>query len=152
MRRRELRLEAVSLADQYDTVIYIGGLDHSHDCEGNDREDMKLPYEQDVLISELLNVRPDMIVVMVAGSPVEMGAWIDRADTVVWGWYAGMEGGSAWQRCCWVRLFPQVNCRRLFIKPIQTAQHTYWENFQGVKRLHTVKGCMSDTGTMIHLG
>lgn len=95
MRRRELRLEAVSLADQYDTVIYIGGLDHSHDCEGNDREDMKLPYEQDVLISELLNVRPDMIVVMVAGSSVEMGAWIDRADTVVWGWYAGMEGGSA---------------------------------------------------------
>lgn len=94
-RRRALRAEAVSLAGAYDTVIYIGGLNHDHDCEGNDRKDMKLPYEQDMLIQELLSVRPDMIVVLLGGSPVEMGAWIDQADTVLWGWYAGMESGNA---------------------------------------------------------
>ncbi|MGN0405182.1 MAG: glycoside hydrolase family 3 C-terminal domain-containing protein [Bariatricus sp.] len=94
-KRARLREEAVRLAGEYETVIYVGGLNHDHDSEGNDRRDMKLPYDQDLLIQELLKVKPDMIVVMIGGSPVEMGAWIDQADTLVWGWYAGMEGGNA---------------------------------------------------------
>ena len=94
-KRAALRGEAVRLAGQYDTVIYVGGLNHDHDSEGNDRRDMKLPYEQDELILELLDVKPDMVIVMMGGSPVEMGQWVDRASAVVWHWYAGMEGGNA---------------------------------------------------------
>lgn len=94
-KRQRLLSEAVALAKECDTVIYIGGLNHDHDCEGNDRADMKLPYEQDALINALLDVKPDMVVVMLAGSQVEMGQWIDRAQAVVWSWYAGMEGGNA---------------------------------------------------------
>lgn len=94
-KRKALREEAVRLAADYDTVIYIGGLNHDHDSEGNDRKDMKLPYEQDILIQELFKVKQDMIVVLLGGSPVEMGAWIDQADTLLWGWYAGIEGGNA---------------------------------------------------------
>ncbi len=94
-KRKKLLEEAVRLAADYDTVIYIGGLDHTFDCEGNDRADMKLPYGQDLLIRKLLEVRKDLIIVMLAGSPVEMGSWIGQADTVVWSWYAGMEGGNA---------------------------------------------------------
>lgn len=94
-KRKELLEEAVRLAADYDTVIFVGGLDHTQDCEGNDREDMKLPYGQDLLIRKLLEVRKDLIIVLVAGSPVEMGSWIGQADTVVWSWYAGMEGGNA---------------------------------------------------------
>ena len=94
-KRKALREEAVRLAADYDTVIYIGGLNHDHDSEGNDRKDMKLPYEQDILIQELFKVKQDMIVVLLGGSPVEMGAWINQADTLLWGWYAGIEGGNA---------------------------------------------------------
>lgn len=94
-KRKALRDEAVRLAADYDTVIYIGGLNHDHDSEGNDRKDMKLPYEQLLLIQELFKVKQDMIVVLLGGSPVEMGAWIDQADTLLWGWYAGIEGGNA---------------------------------------------------------
>lgn len=96
-KREKLREEAVQLAagSDYDTVIFIGGLDHTYDCEGNDRADMKLPYEQDLLIQKLLEARKDLIIIMVAGSPVEMGSWIGQADTVVWSYYAGMEGGNA---------------------------------------------------------
>lgn len=74
-KRAALRKEALDLAGDYDKVIFVGGLNHDYDSEGNDRKDMKLPYEQDILIQELLNVRKDLIVVMVAGSPVEMGEW-----------------------------------------------------------------------------
>ena len=87
--------EALESAKDADAVIYVGGLTHDYDTEGQDRTDMKLPYEQDRLISELLKVRPDTVVTLVAGSPVDMTAWIDSADTLVYSWYAGMEGGIA---------------------------------------------------------
>lgn len=96
-KRKELREKAVCLAKEktYDAVIYIGGLNHEYDSEGNDRFDMKLPYEQDILIEELLKVRDDLVIVIQAGSPVEMERWIEQANTVIFYWYAGMEGGNA---------------------------------------------------------
>ena len=87
--------EALEAAKEADAVIYVGGLTHDYDTEGQDRADMKLPYEQDRLISELLQVRPDTVITLVAGSPVDMSAWLAHADTLVYSWYAGMEGGIA---------------------------------------------------------
>lgn len=94
--QRALRKEAIAMAKKdYDAVIYVGGLNHDQDSEGNDRKNMKLPYGQDILIKELLCSRPDAVIVLTGGSPVEMGEWIGQAKTLVWGWYAGMEGGRA---------------------------------------------------------
>lgn len=87
--------EALEAAKDADAVVFVGGLTHDYDTEGQDRKDMKLPYGQDRLISELLKVRPDTVIVLVAGSPVDMSAWIKDADTLVFSWYAGMEGGMA---------------------------------------------------------
>ena len=87
--------EAVALAKVTDEVIIVGGLNHDYDSEGLDRRDMKLPYEQDTLIKEVLKVNPNTIVVLMAGSPVEMGEWLQTAKAVVWCWYGGMEGGTA---------------------------------------------------------
>ena len=78
----------------YDTVIFVGGQNHFQDLEGHDRPDMKLPYAQDKLLEELLEVAPDTIVVMFSGSPVEM-PWIKRVHTLIWSWFNGMEGGTA---------------------------------------------------------
>ena len=64
--------EALALAKECDTVIFVGGLNHDFDVEGQDRADMKLPYGQDELIVELLQVNSDMVIVMCAGSPVVM--------------------------------------------------------------------------------
>ena len=87
--------EALEAAREADAVIFVGGLTHDYDTEGQDRADMKLPYEQDRLISELLKVRPDTVVTLVAGSPVDMSAWLDEAPSLIYSWYAGMEGGMA---------------------------------------------------------
>ena len=90
------REEAVKKAagGGYDTVIFVGGQNHFQDLEGHDRPDMKLPYAQDKLIEELLEVAPDTVMVMFSGSPVEM-PWIEKAHTLVWNWFNGMEGGTA---------------------------------------------------------
>lgn len=93
--RKRLREEAAELASKYEQVILIGGLNHEHDSEGNDRADMRLPYEQDELIQEVLKANPQTVIVMMGGSPVEMGEWISDAKAVVWNWYSGMEGGRA---------------------------------------------------------
>ncbi|HKM00378.1 MAG TPA: glycoside hydrolase family 3 C-terminal domain-containing protein [Mobilitalea sp.] len=87
--------EAVALAAENDEVIFFGGLNHDYDVEGNDRKDMKLPYGQGELIEAILEVNPNAVIVLMAGSPVEMSSWSDKAKAIVWSWYAGMEGGNA---------------------------------------------------------
>lgn len=92
--RRRLKEEACALAKKSDTVIFVGGLNHDYDVEGRDRTDMKLPYGQDELIEELLEINPNTVVIMVAGSPVEM-PWRDKVRGLIWCYYAGMETGRA---------------------------------------------------------
>ncbi len=104
-RQEELRQEAIELAGQYDTVIFVGGLNHEEDVEGHDRDSMELPYEQDRLILELLQVCPDMIIVMQAGNPVAMQKWSGQARALLYTSYCGMEGGAALAEV----LFGEVN-------------------------------------------
>lgn len=96
--------QALAAAKDADEVIFVGGLNHDIDSEGFDREDMKLPYEQDLLIEELLKVRKDAIITFVGGSPVEM-PWREQAETILWSYYAGMETGNAFAKI----IFGEVN-------------------------------------------
>lgn len=141
-KQRKLRREAVSLAesDDFDVVIFIGGLNHEQDREGNDRPDMKLPYEQDQLIRELLEVRPDMVVVLTGGSPVEMGVWIDRADTLVWGWYAGMEGGRALAEVLFGEVNPSGKLPETFYKKHTDCSAHCWGDFAEKETVHYREG------------
>ncbi len=129
LHRRLLREEAVMKAKEFEQVIFIGGLNHEQDCEGNDRADMKLPYEQDQLIEELLEANPNTVVVMTGGSPVEMGRWIDRADSVVWSWYGGMEGGRALAEALFGRTNPSGKLPESFYKTHMDCSAHAWGNF-----------------------
>lgn len=103
-KNEKLFAQALEAVKDADAVIFVGGLSHELDIEGYDRPDMKLPYEQDLLIEALLAVRKDVILTFVGGSPVEM-PWRDRAKAVLWSYYAGMETGTAFARI----LFGEVN-------------------------------------------
>jgi len=98
---------AIQAAATADAVLFIGGLNHDRnfDTEGFDRRNMKLPYGQDELIQRVVEVNPRTIVVLVGGSPMEMGQWIDRVPAVLMAWYGGMESGNALARV----LFGDVN-------------------------------------------
>lgn len=111
--RRKLLEEACAAAREADTVIFVGGLNHDYDTEGRDRADMKLPYGQDELIEALLDINPDTIVVMVAGSPVEM-PWRDRARALVWCYYSGMETGDALAEILLGRVNPSAKLPETF--------------------------------------
>lgn len=90
-----LEAEALSLAREHEQIVFVGGLNHEFDVEGQDRTTLELPYGQDALIKKLLAMNPNMVVVMQAGNPVEMGRWVNDARAVVWTGYCGMEGGTA---------------------------------------------------------
>lgn len=116
-RQQELREEAVLLAQECDEVIFIGGLNHEYDVEGKDRADMKLPYGQDALLDALLSVRQDMTIVLVAGSPVEM-PWLEKAENLIWCYYAGMEGGRALAEVLFGEVNPSGKLAETMIKTI----------------------------------
>jgi len=87
--------QAVEAAKKSDMVLIFGGLNHNFDDEGHDRADMKLPYSQDELIKRVAAANPKTVVVLISGSPIEVHQWIDKVPSVLQGWYAGMEGGTA---------------------------------------------------------
>ena len=85
----------LAAAKDADAVIYFGGLNHSHDREAEDRSSMRLPGSQDRVIEELTAANSNTVVVLLAGSAVEM-PWIEKVDSLVWGWYGGMFAGDAY--------------------------------------------------------
>ena len=86
--------EPKRLAAAADVVVFCAGLDGSIELEGRDRP-FDLPYGQDRLISELLQVNPNLVVVLHAGGGVNMTQWIDRVPAVLHAFYPGQEGGHA---------------------------------------------------------
>lgn len=96
-KNKALFTQAIEAAKDADAVIFVGGLNHNIDSEGFDRSDMTLPYEQDMLIDALLDVRKDIIVTFIGGSPVEM-PWRNKASAILWSYYAGMETGNAFAK------------------------------------------------------
>jgi beta-glucosidase len=102
----ELIDRAVAAAKAADVAIVFAGNDHSTfgDTEGSDRPSMALPYGQDELIRRVTQANPHTIVVLIAGSPVEM-PWVDQTPAVVQAWMGGMEVGNAVARV----LFGDVN-------------------------------------------
>ena len=87
--------EAVAQAKKSDVAIVFAGLNHDFDSESFDRLHMRLPYGQETLIQEVAKVNPKTIVVIIAGSPLELAGIESRVPAVVWGWYGGMEAGNA---------------------------------------------------------
>ncbi len=82
-------------AKEAHTVIVVGGLNHSVDTEGRDRTDMKFPAMQEAVIRSVAAANPRTVVVLINGSPMEIGGWIDEVPAVLEAWYPGMEGGNA---------------------------------------------------------
>jgi beta-glucosidase len=85
---------AVDLAAQADVAVVVAGLSREWESEGFDRADMKLVGQQDQLIARVAAANPNTIVVLNAGSPVEM-PWLAAVPAVLQQWYGGQDAGHA---------------------------------------------------------
>ena len=93
---QQLADEAVALASQADTdvVLAVVGLDERSESEGLDRSTMAIPQVQNDLVAALAAAGKPVVVVLVAGSPVEL-PWFDDAAAVLYVGLSGQAGASA---------------------------------------------------------
>ncbi len=85
---------AKEAAKQSEYVLIYAGLDEIRETEGMDRTDMKMPQNQLELIDEITKVNNNVIVILSAGSVIEM-PWIHKVKAVVHGYLSGQAGASA---------------------------------------------------------
>jgi beta-glucosidase len=85
---------AVSAAAEADVAVVVVGSNGEFESEGYDRPDLSLPGRQRELVEAVMDANPRTVVVVNAGSPVEM-PWAERAAAVLMAWYPGEEGADA---------------------------------------------------------
>ena len=96
--------EAVAVAKASDTVILVLGLNETLEGEegdtGNsynsgDKADLLLPEPQRILLSGVLAVGKPTIVILLAGSAIDLSEAHEKAEAILLGWYPGAGGGKA---------------------------------------------------------
>ena len=96
--------EAIAVAKHSDKVILVLGLDETLEGEegdtGNsyysgDKADLLLPEPQRILLSAVLSLGKPTVVVLLAGSAIDLSAAQESADAILLGWYPGAGGGKA---------------------------------------------------------
>ncbi|PZE64014.1 beta-glucosidase [Curtobacterium sp. MCBD17_021] len=90
----DLIAAAVSAASQTDVAIVVVGTNSRVESEGYDRTSLALPGHQDDLVRAVTAANPATVVVVNAGSPVEM-PWRDDVAAVLLTWFGGQEYGNA---------------------------------------------------------
>jgi beta-glucosidase len=88
---------AVAAARDADTAVVVIGSNRHWETEGRDRPDLRLVGEQDELVRQVVAANPNTVVVVNAGSPVDM-RWADDVGAIVMVWYPGEEGAPALAR------------------------------------------------------
>lgn len=93
-RNKEKLEKAVAGAGEAEFVIVAAGLPDSYESEGYDRTHMHMPESQNELIHRLAQINPNLVVVLMGGSPVEM-PWIHEVKAVLNMYLGGQAAGEA---------------------------------------------------------
>ena len=86
--------QAARLAGKADYVLLYLGLPEVYEVEGMDRGHMQIPHNQIILLELLEKVNANIIVVLSAGSAVEM-PWVKHCKALVYGGLGGQAGAGA---------------------------------------------------------
>ena len=96
--------EALTVAENSDAVVLVVGLDETLEGEqgdtGNpygsaDKRDLLLPACQRRLMDEVLKVGKPTVIVLTAGSAIDLQGAGEKANAVLAAWYPGAQGGKA---------------------------------------------------------
>ena len=86
--------DAKKLAASVEKVIIVAGLTDDYESEGFDRKHLGMPESHNVLIDEILDVNPNVVIVLMNGAPVEM-PWLDDTKAVLEAYLGGQAGSGA---------------------------------------------------------
>ena len=123
--------EAVIVAEHSDVVILTLGYDERLEGEepddGNafgsgDKEDLLLPPPQRKLLDAVLAVGKPTVVLLMAGSSVDLSAAEEKANAILLTWYPGARGGQAIARLLFGEASPSGKLPVTFYKNEQLAE------------------------------
>ncbi len=77
-----------------DLVVAVIGLNTGLESEGQDRETLALPQDQEAFIQAVAVQNPRTVVVLEGGSAIAM-PWAETIPSILLAWYPGEEGGDA---------------------------------------------------------
>ncbi len=90
--REEKISAAVAAAARADVAVVVAGI---FEGEFLDRASLALPGRQEELIRRIAATGKPVVVLLVGGSAITMGSWLDKVQAVASVWYPGEEGGHA---------------------------------------------------------
>ncbi|MFD8366635.1 glycoside hydrolase family 3 protein [Streptomyces hygroscopicus] len=90
----ELLQEAVAVASAAEAAVVVVATTERVESEGFDRRHLRLPGRQDELVRRVAATGTPTVVVVNAGSPVEMD-WREEVAAVLLSWFPGQEAGAA---------------------------------------------------------
>ena len=114
----EMKNQAVEAAKNADKVVVFAGLPDAYESEAYDREHMRLPECQNILIDELLKLSKPVIIVLHNGSPVEM-PWADYVDGIVEAYLGGEGVGEAVMKVLYGKVNPSGKLAESFPKKVE---------------------------------
>lgn len=97
-------MEAVTVAEHSDVVILCLGLDETlegeeldegNNCGSGDKEDLKLPEVQQMLLERVTETKTPVIVCLMAGSAIDLSYADAHNRAILNTWYPGAGGGKA---------------------------------------------------------
>ena len=86
---------ALQLAAASDVVIAAMGENRYLCGEGRDREDVRLPGEQEAFVQKLISTGKPVILVVFGGRPMVLTELAAGCRAIVYAWYPGQSGGHA---------------------------------------------------------
>ncbi|MDR2476570.1 MAG: glycoside hydrolase family 3 C-terminal domain-containing protein, partial [Treponema sp.] len=119
---------AVEAAQKADVAVVFAGLPDSIESEAYDREHMRLPECQNMLINAVADVQPNTVVVLHNGSPVEM-PWIGTVKSVLELYLGGQAVGEAAISLLFGEANPSGKLAETF--PLRLADTPCYEHFPG---------------------
>ena len=114
----EMKNQAVEAAKNADKVVVFAGLPDAYESEAYDREHMRLPECQNILIDELLKLSKPVIIVLHNGSPVEM-PWAEYVDGIVEAYLGGEGVGEAVMNVLYGKVNPSGKLAESFPKKVE---------------------------------
>jgi beta-glucosidase len=87
--------DAIASADQSDVILLFAGEEAILSGEGHSRAFLDLPGAQDDLIYELSKTDKPIILIVMAGRPLTIGAVAEKCQAVLYAWHPGTMCGPA---------------------------------------------------------
>jgi len=103
----------------------------THESEGDDRDNLALPDNQDALIAAVAAANKNTIVLLNTGGAVLM-PWIDRVAGILQAWYPGQEEGNALAALLYGDVNPSAKLPLTFPRTAAAQPLTTKEQWPGV--------------------